>query len=203
MTPLKTLWIASFNPGKLGEFKRLFEKQNFNIRLAKEIAGYEPPPETGTTFEENARLKAYSLFKILRQEEWVLAEDSGIMVDGLGGLPGVHSARYAGPHASDLLNNDKLLKMLKLRSALNRKAKYVSCIYIKSPEVEFSVFGELDGNIAQSAKGKDGFGYDPIFIPEGYDKTLAELGLGIKNQISHRQKACSALKNELERRLQS
>ncbi len=201
MTPLKTLWIASFNPGKLTEFKRLFEQQNFDLRLAKDIAGYESPEETGDTFETNAKIKAYSLFKILRQEEWVLAEDSGIMVDGLGGLPGVHSARYAGPKASDLLNNDKLLKMLKLRSPLNRKAKYVSCIYIKSPDVEFSVFGELEGQIAHSAKGKEGFGYDPIFIPTGYDKTMAELGMGIKNQISHRQKACAALKTELERLL--
>ncbi len=203
MTPLKTLWIASFNPGKLTEFRRLFEQQSFDLRLAKDIAGYESPEETGDTFEANAKIKAHSLFKILRQEEWVLAEDSGIMVDGLGGLPGVHSARYAGPKASDLLNNDKLLKMLKLRSPLNRKAKYVSYIYIKSPDVEFSVFGELEGQIAHSAKGKEGFGYDPIFIPTGFDKTMAELGMGIKNQISHRQKACTALKTELERLLQS
>ncbi|MCO5113314.1 MAG: RdgB/HAM1 family non-canonical purine NTP pyrophosphatase [Bdellovibrionaceae bacterium] len=203
MTPLKTLWIASFNPGKLTEFRRLFEQQSFDLRLAKDIAGYESPEETGDTFEANAKIKAYSLFKILRQEEWVLAEDSGIMVEGLGGLPGVHSARYAGPKASDLLNNDKLLKMLKLRSPLNRKAKYVSYIYIKSPDVEFSVFGELEGQIAHSAKGKEGFGYDPIFIPTGFDKTMAELGMGIKNQISHRQKACTALKTELERLLQA
>lgn len=202
MTPLNTLWIASFNPGKLSEFKRLFTDQKFDIKLAKEIAGYQSPEETGDSFEANAKIKAYSLFKILRQQEWVLAEDSGIMVDGLGGLPGVHSARYAGPNASDLLNNDKLLKMLKLRSALNRKAKYVSCIYVKGPEVEFSVMGELEGDIALSAKGKEGFGYDPIFVPTGYDKTLAELGLGIKNQISHRQKACLALKNELQRLLE-
>lgn len=201
MSQIKTLWIASFNPGKLTEFKRLFADQPFEIKLAKDIPGYQSPAETGESFEANAKIKALSLFKILRQEEWVLAEDSGIMADGLGGIPGVHSARYAGPNASDLLNNDKLLKMIKLRSPLNRKAQYVSCLYLKSPDMEFSVSAELHGQISLSAKGKDGFGYDPIFIPEGYDKTLAELGLGIKNQISHRQKACLAFKQELTSRL--
>lgn len=200
MSQKQSLWIASFNPGKLVEFEKLFAQEKLEIKLAKEIAGYDSPDETGDSFEGNAKIKAHSLFKVLKMQNWVLAEDSGLMVEGLGGLPGIHSARYAGPKASDTLNNDKLLKMLKLRSPLNRAAKFVSCIYFKSPEHEFHVFGELPGQIAQTAKGRGGFGYDPVFIPEGYEQTLSELGMGIKNQISHRHKAFILLKEELLKR---
>lgn len=196
MLPFKTLWIASFNPGKVTEFKKIFTDQD--IKLASDVSGYDSPDETGDSFEANAKIKANSLFKVLKQTEWVLAEDSGIMVDGLGGLPGVHSARYAGENASDILNNDKVLKMLKLRSPLNRKAKFVSCIYIKGPDTEFAVFGEVSGKIALGPKGKEGFGYDPIFIPEGFEQTMAELGISMKNKISHRAQACKALKEKLE-----
>lgn len=192
-----TFWLATFNHGKIKEFESLFDPKFFQFKLAKDAIGYSPPAETGATFIENAKIKAEALFAVINEVAPVLAEDSGLVVEGLGGYPGVFSARYAGDNASDAQNCDKVLKMLKIRSPLNRKAKFVSCIYFKSKDLEFHVQGEVQGTIAQGFRGTSGFGYDPIFIPEGYEQTMSELGLATKNKISHRKKTVQALKEIL------
>ncbi len=182
------LWISTTNQGKLNEFRNLIGG-SVDIHSVGELANYYPPPENGQTFTDNARIKAKTL-KALKPGAWVIADDSGLEVDGLGGLPGVHSARYAGPKASDGENVAKLLKMVQIRSAANRKAQFRCVLVAYDPAgVEHVVEGVVTGTIATSAKGKGGFGYDPVFIPEGKEQTFSELGIAVKNQISHRAKA--------------
>ncbi len=183
------LWVATTNQGKLREIQSVLQEKNWNIRSIKELPAYTPPPETGATFLDNARIKAKSLHA-LKPGEWVMAEDSGLEVPGLGGLPGVHSARYAGAHAKDAENYLKVLKMLHLKAVADRSARFRTCLVVYDPQgKETVVEGLLEGTIAKAAIGTEGFGYDPIFIPKGESKTLAELGLAFKNRISHRAQA--------------
>lgn len=196
------LWIATGNQGKLNEFKMLLNKlvgAGLNIHGQGELPVFSPPPENGDSFLANARIKARAL-KAMKPGIWVMGEDSGIAVEGLGGLPGIHSARYAGPKASDAENNAKLLKMMTIRHVANRKASFLSTIVAFSPDGTEHVFeGRLDGELAKAAKGTTGFGYDSVFIPTGETKTLAELGLPFKNKISHRAKAVAQLMEILEK----
>lgn len=192
------LWIASFNKGKLKEFKKLFEKTDFEIFSASDMDFYSAPEETGETFLENARIKAKSFKAMAPQEDWVVAEDSGLQVEALGGLPGVHSARYAGPKALDSQNNDKILKMLTLKRAANRNAHYFCQIVALGPNGEtIEVDGICKGQIGYKLIGSNGFGYDPLFIPNGYEKTMAELSPAEKNKISHRTQATQKLLEKL------
>jgi XTP/dITP diphosphohydrolase len=185
------IWIATANKGKLAEFKTLLA--NFTIRSQADLPVYTSPNETGKTFEENARLKARSL-KAMKPGTWVLGEDSGLEVDGLNKMPGVYSARYAGDKATDAENVSKLLKMMSIRSASNRVARFKSVIVAFSPEgKEHVVSGEMSGKITVAARGTEGFGYDPVFIPDGQEKTLAELGMSAKNKFSHRAEAIRKL----------
>lgn len=185
------LWLATHNRGKLIEFKTLLPQMS--IHTQSELTVFSQPPENGKTFEENARIKARAL-KSVKTEVWVVGEDSGLEVEGLNNLPGIHSARYAGPKAADSENIAKLLKMMSLRSATNRKAQFQCCMVVYSPEgQEYVVNGNMKGSIARSLAGTSGFGYDPVFIPEGETQTLAELGLTRKNQISHRAQAIRKL----------
>ncbi|OFZ12067.1 MAG: non-canonical purine NTP pyrophosphatase, RdgB/HAM1 family [Bdellovibrionales bacterium RBG_16_40_8] len=185
------LWLATGNRSKLIEFKTLLP--SFEIHTQSELSVFSPPPENGKTFEENARIKARSL-KAVKTGVWVIGEDSGLEVEGLGNLPGIHSARYAGPKAIDPENVAKLLKMLGLKSANNRKAKFQCYMVIYSPDGRESVInGTVEGSISTKPIGTDGFGYDPVFIPDGETKTFAELGLTRKNQISHRAQAIRKL----------
>lgn len=195
---MNTIWLATFNSGKIREFESLFDPQHFKFKIAKELPNYSAPEETGTTFLENAKLKAVSLYSVLNTQQAVIAEDSGLVVEGLNGFPGIFSARYAGDKASDAQNCDKVLKMVKIRTPQMRKAKFVSCLYFKGPDFELHAQGEVHGEISISPKGAYGFGYDPIFIPEGYDQTMAELGLAVKNKISHRKLAVQSLKQALQ-----
>lgn len=189
------VWIATHNSGKLTEFKQLLESKGFKVHSSRELSFFSPPPENGATFEDNARIKARAL-KSVQKENWVIADDSGIEVKGLGGFPGVHSARYAGPRASDSENVAKLLKMLQIRSPAERSATFKVVLVLYSPQnEEFVVTGEMKGQIASKVAGQHGFGYDPIFIPEGQTQTLAELGAAFKNQYSHR---ATALQKALE-----
>lgn len=183
------LWIGTTNQGKMREFKHLFSETPFKLHSMQEIKSYRQPPETGKTFLENARIKAKSV-KAMKPDTFAMAEDSGLVVEGLGGLPGIHSARYAGDHAGDLENTAKLLKMVQMRTSLKRQAKFVCTMVVYSPEGEEWVFeGTLEGEIAKAQKGSGGFGYDPIFIPTGHTQTLAEIDPGLKNQMSHRAAA--------------
>lgn len=185
------LWIATGNKGKLSEFKLLFDKELPQIKLHSqaEFPTYTPPPENGTTFLENARIKTKSL-KSMKPGYWVMGEDSGLEVEGLNNIPGIHSARYAGANASDSENIAKLLKMMQIRMISNRNARFVCTMVVYSPEGKEWIFtGELKGQIAKSPTGLHGFGYDPIFIPEGETKSLADIGAGYKIKNSHRARA--------------
>jgi XTP/dITP diphosphohydrolase len=188
------LWIATGNRGKLSEFKILLERDLAPIKIfsTADLPVYSAPPENGQTFLDNARIKAKSIHA-MKPEEWVIADDSGLEVEALGNLPGVHSARYAGPHAGDSENIAKLLKMMQIRAVTNRNAKFICKIVALAPasqgSTEWIFTGEMLGTIAKKPAGNMGFGYDPIFIPEGQTQSLAEIGPSIKSKISHRAKA--------------
>jgi XTP/dITP diphosphohydrolase len=187
------LWIATGNQGKLNEFKMLLNKLPLQIHSQKEMPVFSQPPENGETFVANARIKARAL-RSVQNQKWVIGEDSGLVVEGLNGLPGIHSARYAGPKAGDSENIAKLLKMMQIRQVQNRKAEFICVIVAFSPTGEEHVFeGRMAGEIAKNVRGQGGFGYDPVFIPEGETQTLAELGSAAKNRVSHRAKAVQQL----------
>ena len=181
------LWIATGNKGKLEEYKLSLSKiPNIQIFSQANLSSFTPKPENGTTFLENARIKAKTI-KAMKPNAWVLGEDSGLEVEGLGNLPGIHSARYAGPHARDSENIAKLLKMMQIRNVPNRNAQFQCAVVVYTPENEEWTFqGQLQGQISAKATGLMGFGYDPIFVPTSETKTLAELGPGYKIQKSHR-----------------
>lgn len=191
------IWVASSNKGKISEFQLLLGEQ-FQFHLQSEIRAFSQPPENGKTYLENARLKARSL-KAVKPGEWILADDSGLEVEGLNQLPGVHTAVYAGPRATASENIAKLLKMMTIRNVTNRKAKFVATLVVYTPKGEEWVFvGEMPGTIAPKATGQMGFGYDPIFIPEGQSQSLAEIGPGFKNSHSHRSVAARAFLAKLD-----
>ena len=187
------LWLATGNKGKVTELKKILSPLPFEIHSQSELHYFSPPPEDGQSFEDNARIKAKALHAV-KPEAWTVADDSGLVVEALGGLPGIHSARYAGPRARPSENNAKLLKMMKLRGASSRKAHFHCCLLAISPRDEEFVFhGELQGEIAKTLSGQNGFGYDPLFIPLGGNRSLGEMGLDEKNTLSHRGKALKKL----------
>jgi XTP/dITP diphosphohydrolase len=185
------IWIATGNKGKLEEFKLglksiIASYPDSQIFSQADLKNFSPMPENGETFVANARIKAKSL-KAMKPNAWIIADDSGLEVTGLNNLPGVHSARYAGPNARDSENVAKLLKMMQIRNVSPRTAQFKCVLVIYNPEgTEFIFEGELKGTIAQKPSGLLGFGYDPVFIPDGETKTLADLGPGYKIQKSHR-----------------
>ncbi len=203
------VWLASDNVGKLEEIKMLLKPLSNlpggapQVHLQKEIPGFSTRPETGKTFLENAQIKARTLAAVKKQV-WVLGEDSGLSVAGLGDLPGIHSARYAGEKASATENYTKLLKMMSLRNVQDRSAKFICSLVVITPSgEEWSFQGEWNGSIAKVPKGQHGFGYDPVFIPANStqanaspasdgQKTIAELGPGYKQMHSHRSLAVRA-----------
>lgn len=184
------LWIATGNKGKLEEYRLTLAKvAEFKVYSQADLPHFTPKPEDGTTFLDNARIKARSV-KALKSEHWVLGEDAGLEVEGLNNLPGIHTARYAGPHARDSENIAKLLKMIQIRTSANRKAQFKCVSVVLTPQNEEWVFeGVLKGQISSKVAGNLGFGYDPVFIPDGENKTLAELGPAYKIQKSHRAMA--------------
>jgi len=156
--------------------------------------GPELPPETGTTFLANARGKAEFGRSTGDPAAWVAGEDSGIEVDGLEGAPGVYSARYAGEGAGDEANVEKLLRELGAAEGDGRRARYRATIVALSPEgAEVVAEGSLAGRVATAPRGSGGFGYDPVFVPEGETRTVAELGDAWKAANSHRARAAHAL----------
>lgn len=195
---MPSLWISSFNKGKLKEFVSLFKELDFEVKSASDLDFFRSPEETGQTFLTNALIKAEALKPFINEDDWVIGEDSGLIVEALDGLPGVHSARYAGPKALDSQNNDKLLKMMGFKKTDNRKAKYFSQIVALGPHGQkIEVSGECQGEILTIPKGTGGFGYDPLFRPEGLEKTMAELTPKEKSAISHRAKACALLLEQM------
>ena len=190
------IWIATGNAGKVKEFKELLP--DHNVYSIQDMGSYSSPPETGKTFEDNALIKAKS-FKAIKPGAWVIGEDSGLEVEGLGNMPGIFSARYAGDNARDVENTSKVLKMLGIRSPGNRKAQFRCVMIAFDPEGNQHKFeGILKGEIAKDMRGTNGFGYDSIFIPEGDTRTLAEMTIQEKNKISHRSQAISQFSSLLK-----
>lgn len=185
--------LASTNLHKVREFKEMFKLMpRHELISLRWFPDYIPPEETELTFEGNAILKAVHAAKQLNR--WVLADDSGLVVPALQGAPGVYSRRYAGPEASDEENRQKLLKDMKHLSEESRAAYYECALALASPEgLKKSVTGKCEGMIIHEPRGKNGFGYDPLFIKHDYDKTFAQLDDAVKGRISHRRKAFERL----------
>lgn len=194
---MKRIIIASQNKHKIQEIEAITKK--FGMFLVPRSEAGIPDievEEDSETFEENSYKKAYEIMKLAG--EMTIADDSGLMVDALDGAPGVYSARFSGAGATDRSNNEKLLALLKDVQAEKRTAKFVSVITMIYPHGDKIVArGECQGRIIFEERGSGGFGYDPLFVPDGYDSTFAELGAEEKNKISHRARALEILEREL------
>ncbi len=189
MNAPQPLLVATRNNGKLQELQQLLAALPLDLRGLADFPGVIEIAETGETFIENASLKAAGYAK--QTGLLTMADDSGLEVDALEGAPGVFSARYAGEGGSDADRTTKLLGALSIILLPSRTAQFVSAIAIANGEgqiLNVSV-GKCDGHIAFAPRGSRGFGYDPVFIPNGHQKTFAELEPAIKNQISHRARA--------------
>lgn len=189
--------LATANRGKIKEIKHILEGLDIEIVTLDDYPGLRLPPEDGSTFRENALVKA----RAAASETGVaaLADDSGLEVDFLGGLPGIRSARYAGDGASDRDNWLKLLKELEGVGREKRRARFRCAVALVWPDGAEEVFeGSFEGVISEEPKGTHGFGYDPVFFIPGMKKTAAELTPDEKNSVSHRAKALEKLKNRLE-----
>lgn len=186
--------FATGNKGKLKEVRNIFSDTKFEILSLDEIGFTEEIIEDGNTFEENSFIKADRIFSEFKIP--VIADDSGLAVDQLNGEPGIYSARYAGEDASYYDNNIKLLNELKTFGEPHL-AKFVCCAVYVNGTKRISVIGELPGKIINEFKGEHGFGYDPIFQPNEFNLTLAQMNLEDKNRISHRAKAFGLLKQRM------
>ncbi|HBT20374.1 MAG TPA: non-canonical purine NTP pyrophosphatase [Peptococcaceae bacterium] len=185
---MRKLVIASRNKGKISELKELLKEYNFEILSLDDYPEIPEIKETGKSFKENALIKA----RIAAQETGclALADDSGLEVDALGGAPGIYSSRFAGPNKDDEANNKKLLELLEGVPFDKRTARFRCVVAAVDPQgIEITTEGVCEGKIGFEPKGSFGFGYDPIFIVDGYGLTMAELKPEIKNRISHRAKA--------------
>lgn len=201
MTGVRKIVIGTRNQRKLIEIQRLLDGLPVGLSTLEECPGVGDVEETGKTFGENAILKAMEFAKATG--EWVVADDSGLEVDLLDGAPGVVSARYAGPDQNDRRNIAKLLDEMKdVRNLRRRGARFKCAIALAAPDrLLFVVEESCEGAIALEARGESGFGYDPIFVPAGYDQTFAELGGEIKDGLSHRGKALRTFRDELAKHL--
>lgn len=188
------LLLASHNPHKKKEILKVLPGQ-FQIKDLNDIGFFEEIKETGKTLEENALIKVRYLHDRLKLN--CIAEDSGLEIECLDGAPGVYSARYAGEPKNDLQNIQLVLNNMK--DELNRKAQFRTVIAVRFGDKEYLFEGTVKGEIALSPRGEHGFGYDPIFIPESFNQTFAELGDEIKAKISHRSKAVLKLLDFLEK----
>ncbi|MCM0582279.1 XTP/dITP diphosphatase [Weissella diestrammenae] len=181
---MQSIIFATKNEGKVREFKTALAPFGLNLISLNELTDVPDIVENGQTFEENARIKAQTIATYLNQP--VIAEDSGLIVDALNGAPGIYSARYAGDH-DDKANNQKLLVELKKVAPSTREAAFqTDIVAIKPNGSELVASGQVQGMILEHAQGTNGFGYDPLFYYEPYHKTLAELSVAQKNEISHR-----------------
>jgi XTP/dITP diphosphohydrolase len=191
---MKKIIFASKNEGKVKEVRKILEGVNVKILSLNDVNYTGEIEETANTFEENSKIKAELIFNTFKLP--TIADDSGIVAMQLGNEPGVYSARYAGENATDEENNNKLLERLKLFPEPH-KGKFI-CAAVYYFGADFIVaMGEISGSIIKKPRGTNGFGYDPLFLPDGYDKTTAELPPEVKNKISHRFKAFNQLKKYL------
>lgn len=192
---LTMLVIATTNQNKLKEFKEILKDLDIEVRS---LADFGPIPEIiedGATFDDNAYKKAHQTARILGLP--TIADDSGLVVDALDGAPGVYSARYSGEDATDEKNVDKLLSELK--GVEKRKAQFQCVLSIAVPSGPALTYeGSCEGTIIDERRGDNGFGYDPVFYFEEFDKTFAELSMEEKNKVSHRGKALAQVKAEVQ-----
>ena len=210
------IYFATTNSNKIKEIQEFLDssvevwnnrQRTFEIKSLKDVKAYIPPEETGQFFRDNAFIKSHHLFRALAEQSLlieplgILAEDSGLEVKSLKGEPGIYSARYSGPKATDRENNRLLLE--KLKGEKNRKARYVcslSFLLIKNGETVHKSFEDCcEGSIACQERGKGGFGYDPLFIPKGEAKTFGELPFAFKQKISHRTRALNQWKDDMNK----
>ena len=189
--------LATSNKGKVKEIQTLFAEEE--VRPFSDLLGPMDIEENGETFAQNALIKARAVFDALgRDDVIVVSDDSGISVPLLGGEPGIYSARYAGEGASDRENLEKLVQELKARGVHEAPAYYTAAIAIVAPNAEYVMHGWMHGKVIDTPRGEGGFGYDPIFVPEGFDKTLGELEPEVKKRLSHRSKALRLAKPIIE-----
>ena len=181
------LILATHNDHKAKEFRDILPQ--YSVQTLADLGHDDEIKETATSLEGNSFIKAETVFK--RYGHVVISDDSGLEVDALYGAPGVYSARYAGDPRNDLRNTEKLLD--ELQGASNRKAQFRTVITLMNTENSFQFEGIVKGTIAKSPLGEAGFGYDPVFIPEGVQQTFAELAANEKNKISHRANAIEKL----------
>ena len=198
MTERQLLVLATRNAGKTREIREFLRDFPVEIKNLDDFGPLPPVEEDGTTFDENAYKKASFTAKILGLP--ALADDSGLEVEALGGAPGVHSARYAGPHATDAENNAKLLR--KMEGKTDRAAVFVCVISLAVPSgAALTYEARCEGLIAEAPGGNKGFGYDPLFYYPPLNRTFAQLSAEEKNRVSHRGKAVAELKEEFEKAL--
>jgi XTP/dITP diphosphohydrolase len=189
------LYLASANPNKAAELGAMAAERGYaiEVRPAAQIGGMPPVVEDTGTFEGNARKKALALAPSLPPGSWALADDSGICVDALGGLPGVDSAYYAGPQADSAANLAKLARAMRGVPLGKRGARFVCVLALVRGDGTTEVFeGRVEGNLALEPAGEGGFGYDPLFIPLGGTLSMAQIPAAEKNRISHRGLAFAA-----------
>lgn len=195
---MSTIVAATKNKHKIREIEQITGEFGMNI-ITRDEAGIPDNveiEEDGTTFEENSYKKAYAIMKMCGQI--TIADDSGLVVDCLDGAPGVYSSRFAGVDGDDQANNNKLKEMLKDVPFDDRTARFVSVITMVFPDGEtLSARGEVEGHLTLEERGANGFGYDPLFIPTGYDITFGEFDPEEKNKISHRANALIELRRLL------
>ena len=189
ISTLQTLVLGSHNRKKCYELGLLLEPLGLSILSLDQVDSPIEVEETGQTFIENARLKAVQQAVYLQQ--WTIGEDSGLCVPGLNDEPGVYSARYSDPGATDQRNNEKLLRELQRRSPHDRRAYYVSTIVLANPygQILIETEGKCWGRIIDFPRGQGGFGYDPLFEISEYHRTFAEMGDAVKSVLSHRGRA--------------
>ncbi len=191
---------ATKNRHKIQEIEAITQEFGMSI-ISRDEAGVPDIEinEDGETFEENSYKKAFEIMKLCNNI--TIADDSGLEVDCLDGAPGVYSARFAGKDGDDDANNRKLTELIKDVPYEQRTGRFVSVITMVFPDGEtISARGEVKGHLLTEKRGTSGFGYDPLFVPEGYDRTFGELGPEIKNSISHRSRALARLRELLDRR---
>ncbi len=196
-----TVVLASRNQKKIGEIRELLAPHGIPLISVEEFENVEDVVEDGDTFQANAEKKATQTARAVGH--WAIGEDSGLCVDALKGAPGIYSARYSGPGATDEKNNAKLIEELAGLPSEKRGGKYVCHVAVADPEgnVQLNIEATCQGRIADSARGTNGFGYDPYFEMREYRKTFGELGSVVKQQISHRARAFDRLIPQLLRTL--
>jgi XTP/dITP diphosphohydrolase len=190
--------IASGNLGKIKEFQSLMPDDD--VIPFKKIVGDIDIVEDGDSFKDNAIIKVKAIYEKLenKKDVIIISDDSGISVPALNNEPNIYSARYAGVGATDKQNNEKLISKLKENNIKKTNAFYTACIAIMFNEQIYTVHGWMYGDVIDEEKGDGGFGYDPMFIPDGFDKTLGELDYEVKKEFSHRTKALNLAKKVLD-----